>query len=102
MFMAKGIGGEIVSLQGLRGVAALLVLLAHSSTIAGSGKYLDHDPTHGLFLFGSSGVYLFFVLSGFIIAHVHADDVGRPGAAGRYLWRRFARIYPFYWVVLAV
>ena len=43
-----------------------------------------------------------FVLSGFIVLHAHAPDVGRPAALGRYLWRRFARVYPVYWLYLGV
>jgi peptidoglycan/LPS O-acetylase OafA/YrhL len=40
------------------------------------------------------------VLSGFIILYAHAKDIGAPERAGRYLWRRFARVYPVYWIVL--
>ena len=51
------------------------------------------------FLFGHAGVDFFFVLSGFIIAYVHARDIGRPERLARYLQRRFTRIYPFYWII---
>ncbi len=56
-------------------------------------------PASGLFAFGHAGVDFFFVLSGFIILHVHAGDIGRPVRLGHYLQRRFTRVYPFYWVV---
>ena len=52
--------------------------------------------------FGHAGVDLFFVLSGFIILHVHYGDVGRPDRASRYVERRLSRILPTYWVALAV
>jgi exopolysaccharide production protein ExoZ len=54
----------------------------------------------GAFIGGHAGVEFFFVLSGFIIAHVHARDVGRPDRLRRYLARRFDRVYPLYWLVL--
>jgi peptidoglycan/LPS O-acetylase OafA/YrhL len=51
--------------------------------------------------FGHAGVDMFFVLSGFIILFVHAEDIGRPARLGHYLRRRISRIYPLYWAVLA-
>ena len=47
------------------------------------------------------GVNFFFVPSGFIIFFAHAKDVGRPARIGTYLWRRFARVYPTYWVFIS-
>jgi exopolysaccharide production protein ExoZ len=80
-----------------RGAAALAVLLFHSS--ASTHYYYHRYPLRGAFLFGYSGIYFFFVLSGFLIALAHARDVGRPKAVGRYLLKRFIRIFPPYWVV---
>jgi peptidoglycan/LPS O-acetylase OafA/YrhL len=80
-----------------RGAAALAVLLYHSS--ASTHYYYHRFPVGGTFLFGYSGIYFFFVLSGFLIALAHAGDVGRPKAVGRYLLKRFIRIFPPYWVV---
>ena len=90
------------SLQACRAVAAILVVLLHTSQgIFRLEKYFGHKPFGPLFDFGSAGVDFFFVLSGFIMMHVHAGDVGRPRALGAYLWKRFSRIYPVYWVALA-
>jgi peptidoglycan/LPS O-acetylase OafA/YrhL len=48
---------------------------------------------------GWMGVDLFFVISGFIIAHV----LSKPGVDLKdYFWRRFWRIYPLYWIVMIV
>ncbi len=55
-----------------------------------------------MFQFGHAGVDLFFVLSGFIILHVHYGDVGRPDRASRYVERRLTRILPTYWIALAM
>ena len=47
------------------------------------------------------GVDLFFVLSGFMIAHVHAPDFGRRVRLGNYIFNRVARVYPAVWVMTA-
>jgi exopolysaccharide production protein ExoZ len=62
-------------------------------------KYFGYQPFGQIFDFGFAGVDFFFVLSGFIILHVHSDDIGQPRALGAYLLKRFCRIYPVYWVI---
>ncbi len=86
------------SVQAYRGIAVLLVVLFHSSEFI--KRKLGEAPFGDVFLTGFSGVFLFFVLSGFIILIAHARDIGRPGRIGYYLSRRFIRIYPLYWLVL--
>ncbi len=89
---------KLRSLELLRAIAALLVVLFHTETIfLASG----HTPFHGLFSAGNRGVDLFFVLSGFIIAYVHRGDLGRPGRLGNYLYNRLTRIYPAVWIMTA-
>lgn len=89
------------SLQACRAIAALLVVLYHTSHgIFRLDKYFGHKPFGVIFDFGFAGVDFFFVLSGFIMMHVHARDIGKPSAIGSYLWKRLTRIYPAYWVVL--
>ena len=39
------------------------------------------------------------MLSGFIIAYVHAGDLGCPRRVGHYFYSRFIRIYPSVWIV---
>jgi exopolysaccharide production protein ExoZ len=80
-----------------RGLAAIAVLLSHSS-YAG----VPHPISGYLFYGGELGVAFFFVLSGFIITYIHADDIGIPTAAVNFAWRRFIRIFPTYWLVLAI
>jgi exopolysaccharide production protein ExoZ len=82
-----------------RGVAALLVVFYHSALhVEGNvgGSVLWRLPH-----FGHAGVDFFFVLSGFIITFVHHQDVGTPNRLAHYVQRRFTRVLPFYWVVLA-
>ncbi len=90
----------IRSIQAARGVAALLVLLFHASqSIFALPKYFGGMPFGDAFGFGHAGVDFFFVLSGFIIAHAHRDDVGHPERWRKYAWKRIRRIYPPYWVI---
>ena len=86
------------SIQVLRGLAAVLVLVHHvagmEQRFGASSAWLPH------FLhLGYIGVDVFFVVSGFVIALV-AADVG-DGVQARVLFTldRLARIYPLYWLV---
>ena len=83
-----------------RGIAALLVVLYHAALHV-EGDVPGSSVLSGLPHFGHAGVDFFFVLSGFIISFVHRKDLGRPARLGHYLERRFTRVFPFYWLVLA-
>ncbi|WP_428334217.1 acyltransferase family protein [Novosphingobium sp.] len=90
----------LASLQVLRGLAAFAVAVYHTHLILAQPKYGGIDMFGAVAGKGWTGVNFFFVLSGFIIPYAHAADIGRPGRAGRYLWRRLTRVYPVYWLVL--
>ena len=92
---------KYMTLQAGRGLAALLVVMQHSSTFAGVVPGLWVHPEISRWLMGMKlGVAFFFVLSGIVILTAHWEDVGRPDRVRRYAWKRFRRIYPIYWVVL--
>ena len=88
---------EIRSLTGIRGIAALYVVLFH---------YLSGRPfTSPLSTFLNHGylaVDLFFALSGFVLAlnysHLFATGLNWPNFLA-FLGRRLARIYPLYLVL---
>jgi len=88
---------KLESLEMLRGIAALLVVLFH--TQSAFALRAGMEAFSGVFNSGFRGVDLFFVLSGFIIGHVHAPDLGRPQRLRNYLFNRAARIYPAVWIM---
>jgi len=90
---------KLRSIQALRGIAVLAVVAYHAARHL--GQAVDASAITRLTQPGHAGVDLFFVLSGFIILHVHRQDIGHPQALGRYAWQRFARLMPIYWVALA-
>ena len=92
----------LTSVQALRGLAALAVVLHHVSFIMGQPQYGGRQIWPEAFEFGTLGVNLFFVLSGFIILKAHLADLGRPARLARYLYRRIVRIYPVYWIFLTL
>ena len=62
----------LTSIQGLRGVAVLLVVLLHIYSFE-----LRFSPNAGLFgswiCFGNSGVDFFFLISGFVMVHTTSE-----------------------------
>lgn len=74
-------GDRVVSIDALRGVAALCVFLFH----------------YGYFRFGYLGVELFFLISGFVFTFSL-----RQVAAGEFLVRRFIRLFPTYWLCVSM
>ncbi len=91
---------KLLGIEAARGVAACMVVLYHAA------RHVKADmgflPFGGITQFGHAGVDFFFVLSGFIIYFVHGADGGQSTRWAHYAERRFTRIYPLYWVVLAI
>lgn len=85
---------EIRSLTGLRGLAAVWVMIGHYIG-DGPANQTVRDVVEHMYL----AVDIFMVLSGFVLARSHDGDFRLPfgaGQVGRFLWRRIARIYPIY------
>ncbi|ADV28826.1 acyltransferase 3 [Pseudoxanthomonas suwonensis 11-1] len=82
---------DIPSLTGLRGVAALMVVLYHAneSFIRASG-YASPHIFHGRLF-----VDLFYVLSGFVLCHVYVTDT-RSISWRKFFAARVARVYPLH------
>lgn len=88
----------ISTLQGGRAIAAMSVAAFHLSLMMAAQRYGGMHVFEAITRYGKHGVDFFFVLSGFIILLAHARDIGHPRAWGRYLARRFVRVYPVYWL----
>ncbi|MBP8299387.1 MAG: acyltransferase [Planctomycetes bacterium] len=88
-------------LDGLRGIAVLLVLWAHlSPAMPGYPEWLLkarflHDP-------GIQGVDLFFVLSGFLITRILLLEHEQAIPVRWFLLRRVLRIFPVYYLLLVI
>jgi peptidoglycan/LPS O-acetylase OafA/YrhL len=91
--------GTLYGVEAARGIAATLVVFYHSALHLES--QIGTRILYGIAHFGHAGVDFFFVLSGFIITYVHHRDFGRPERLSHYAQRRFTRVFPFYWLVLA-
>ena len=92
---------HIAALDGVRGVAVLIVFSFH---YAGG----THSSSRPLRLFGLlnkggwSGVVLFFVLSGFLITGILWDSFEDPHWWRKFFARRSLRIFPLYYLALAL
>ena len=83
---------NIQSVQIMRGIASLLVLLLHIST---KGSQYGNGALKG-FSTGGSGVDLFFIISGYIMCVSTAD---RHLNFYQFMLLRVKRIFPLYWLI---
>lgn len=91
--------GQVLLVQVLRGLAALIVLLGHVqghvvATAAVAGQQVSRWPT----LPSGFGVDLFFGISGFIMVVSSARLFEQPGGWSSFLRRRAFRLVPLYWL----
>ena len=95
---------RIPALDGLRGIAILLVLMVHS--FLNPDFQFAHHPLLSWFIrmnrFDWSGVDLFFVLSGFLIGGILLDARDSKNYFKTFYLRRAYRILPLYFLILTV
>jgi len=88
------------SLNLVRVVLALLVLGYHAGGTIALEKYFSIPAFDYLLGFAGNRVAFFFVLSGFVMKLAYGKYIGQFDKCRPYLWRRFVRVFPTYWVVL--
>lgn len=101
--------GQLDALNGLRGIACILVIAHHVASFTGN---LSHGPNNadrldGFFKVINTlwiGVDVFFVISGFLIARILMNNINRYGSVGfpRFFLRRAMRVFPAFYLVLTL
>src|SRR5215470_771994 len=95
------IAGHLPGLDGVRGLAILMVMAVHFVGDATPHNFGERLAVK-LGSYGVLGVDLFFVLSGFLITGLLLDSKGDPHYFRNFYARRTLRIFPLYYMVLAV
>ena len=86
---------KVSSIEGLRGILALWVVFGHTLASAGLGQ--NWRGPFKVLAFGGHAVDVFIIVSGFVIFYLL--DSARE-SYGRFMWRRFLRLYPVYLICL--
>jgi peptidoglycan/LPS O-acetylase OafA/YrhL len=86
---------RLLYLDSIRGIAALTVVFSH---------FVERTPLYSFEVFkyftpGQFGVVIFFLLSGFVIPFSFKDG---PGAIKSFVTSRIFRLYPAYWLSVAL
>jgi peptidoglycan/LPS O-acetylase OafA/YrhL len=92
--------GHIPALDGVRGIAVLLVMIHHWTFLAGPSlidTFIGHVARHSWI-----GVEVFFALSGFLITGILVDAKGKPHFFRNFYARRTLRIFPLYYAFLTL
>jgi peptidoglycan/LPS O-acetylase OafA/YrhL len=92
---------RIPSLDGVRGLAILVVVIHNASWILNSSEQVVLELISTATATGWVGVQLFFVLSGFLITGILIDTRDSPTYFRSFYLRRVLRIFPLYYVFLA-
>jgi peptidoglycan/LPS O-acetylase OafA/YrhL len=85
------------TVDGLRGIAALLVALHHVLRSDVFGRYWFHSVA-----LGRMGVQLFFVISGYVIGALITNRASDPTMTTRFMARRLVRLTPPYYAAIAL
>src|SRR2546425_904777 len=100
---AQARGDRVPVLDGLRGLAIILVFLAHAIREPLQPGTASIDVAlRAIAYTGWIGVDLFFVLSGFLISGILLDTRGQPRWWPNFIVRRALRIFPLYYGALTV
>jgi exopolysaccharide production protein ExoZ len=90
------------AVQGLRALAALLVVVAHSILSLVEKAGLDPAYQRYGWTSGELGVRIFFAVSGFIMVYTSSSYFSQSGASQTFLRKRFFRVTPLYYITTIV
>lgn len=94
---------KLPNLDELRCIAASLVLMYHIDACLVRNHYKEEYYNLFPFNFGSLGVVLFFVLSGFLITWLLLHEKQNKGiSVKRFYLKRILRIWPLYYLIIAL
>jgi len=91
--MSENAGSKdrLLELDALRGLAAIAVVLCHYTSHCQELAVIPFS-----FHYGSYGPHLFFMISGFVIFMT----LGRSKSATDFVFSRFSRLFPVYWLAV--
>jgi peptidoglycan/LPS O-acetylase OafA/YrhL len=93
--MYRPLPSQLPALDGLRGLAALIVLVSHCANEGWLPAFLGSGM-------GQIGVAVFYVLSGFLMLHFAIDRPFDQFSLQRYAVARFSRVVPLYILALLI
>src|ERR1041385_7793178 len=102
IYELAGDAGRLTPMEGLRGLAVLLVFFVHFHALFGGyaeNILILRTASHFLGVVGNAGVDLFFVLSGYLI---YGALLRNRTSIVKFLWRRVERIYPTFLAVFVL
>jgi peptidoglycan/LPS O-acetylase OafA/YrhL len=91
----EALSGRLAALDGLRGLAALLVVFFHIG-------WPNHFTNNQFVQNGYLAVDLFFIMSGFVIFGNYAERINSLRDYGNFIGLRFFRVYPLHFATLAL
>ena len=104
-YLASLQGQRFALVDAIRGIAACAVVARHLFYNETMGPRLETVlPTllQTLSIWGAAGVYAFFIISGFVIAHSLRDNPLTRAGIGNFAVRRQLRLDPPYWATIAL
>jgi peptidoglycan/LPS O-acetylase OafA/YrhL len=98
---SRGASDHVPALDGVRGVAVLIVIIHNAGWIAGPSEQLVLKLFSAIAATGWIGVSLFFALSGFLITGILLESRGHNRFFRSFYLRRTLRIFPLYYAFVA-
>ena len=98
LFSLTTTSNDLLHLDFMRFIASAGIVLCHSGEffVPRADRLASHERLAGLSLF----VDVFFIISGFVIAHVYADRIGTWRQFARFMQRRIGRLLPLHLATL--